>query len=193
MSIKAFCIHGHFYQPPREDPLTGVIPIELGAAPYANWNERILAECYRPNAELGNFAKISYNVGPTLMTWMAGRDPVTYARIIAQDKENFNRHGVGNAMAQSYNHTILPLANHLDKITQIRWGMADFQFRFGHRPLGMWLPETAIDYETLSILVEEGIEYTLLAPWQAATDHEDFKSSLLGGPAGKAPDRGFLL
>jgi hypothetical protein len=173
MLIKAFCIHGHFYQPPREDPLTGIIPIESGAAPYTNWNERILEECYRPNAELGNFAKISYNVGPTLMTWMASRDPVTYARIIKQDKENYDRHGVGNAMAQSYNHTILPLANRLDKITQIRWGIADFQFRFGHRPMGMWLPETAVDIETLSILVDEGIEYTVLAPWQAVEYHGD--------------------
>jgi len=173
MPVKAFCIHGHFYQPPREDPLTGVIPIETGAAPYSNWNERIHAECYVPNAELGNFARISYNVGPTLMNWMAGKDPVTYARIIAQDRENYDRHGVGNAMAQSYNHTILPLANRLGKITQIRWGIADFQFRFGHRPHGMWLPETAIDTETLTILVDEGIEYTVLAPWQAVEYHGD--------------------
>jgi alpha-amylase/alpha-mannosidase (GH57 family) len=168
MPTSAFCVHGHFYQPPREDPLTGVIPVEPGAAPYANWNERIHAECYRPNAELGNFAKISFNMGPTLMTWMAGKDPVTYARIIAQDRENYTRHGVGNAMAQSYNHTILPLANRLGKITQVRWGIADYEYRFGHRPRGLWLPETAVDSETLSILVDEGIEYTVLAPWQAA-------------------------
>ena len=167
MNVKAFCVHGHFYQPPREDPLTGIIPIEAGAAPYKNWNERINAECYRPNAKSGNYQKISYNFGPTLMTWMATHDPVTYSRIIAQDKENFDRNGVGNAMAQSYNHTILPLSTRLDKITQIRWGIADFTHRYGHKPLGLWLPETAVNLETLSILVDQGIEFTLLAPWQA--------------------------
>src|SRR5512142_3130268 len=105
MSNMAFCVHGHFYQPPREDPLTGEIPLEEGAAPYRNWNERIHAECYRPNAELGNFGKISFNIGPTLFTWMAGYDPMTYQLILAQDRQNVERLGVGNAMAQAYNHT----------------------------------------------------------------------------------------
>jgi hypothetical protein len=167
MSVKAFCVHGHFYQPPREDPLTGIIPIETGAAPYNNWNEKINAECYRPNAELGNYRKISYNFGPTLLTWIADHDPTTYSKIISQDKENYEHYGVGNAMAQSYHHTILPLGNRLDKITQIRWGIADFIYRYGHKPLGLWLPETAVNLETLTILADQGIEFTLLAPWQA--------------------------
>jgi alpha-amylase/alpha-mannosidase (GH57 family) len=173
MSLKALCVHGHFYQPPREDPLTGEIPIEQGAAPYRNWNERIHAECYRPNAELGNFGKISFNVGPTLMNWMYAYDPMTYSRIIAQDRSNVEKYGIGNAMAQPYHHTILPLSSRLDKITQVIWGIADFTHRFGHRPAGMWLPETAVDYETLDVLAEQGILYTLLAPWQAADTRLD--------------------
>jgi alpha-amylase/alpha-mannosidase (GH57 family) len=164
---QALCIHAHFYQPPREDPLTGLIPNEQGAAPYANWNERIHAECYRPNAELGNFEHISFNVGPTLFQWMQTYDPVTYHRIIAQDRDNLLRFGVGNAIAQPYNHTILPLATREDKITQVTWGIADFEHRFGRKPQGMWLPETAVDLETLEVLAEKGLEFTILAPWQA--------------------------
>jgi alpha-amylase/alpha-mannosidase (GH57 family) len=170
---RALCIHGHFYQPPREDPLTGLIPPEVGAAPYQNWNERIHAECYRPNAELGNFERISFNVGPTLLRWMETYDPVTYHRILAQDRSNVERFGVGNAMAQAYHHTILPLANRNDKETQIAWGIIDFEHRFGRKPEGMWLPETAVDTETLEILVDLGIEFTILAPWQADTEKLD--------------------
>ena len=107
---NGFCIHGHFYQPPREDPLTGIIPQEPGAAPHNNWNERILDECYQPNASLHNFEKISFNVGPTLFTWLEGQDPHTYQQILNQDRANYKKHGVGNAFAQAYNHTILPLA-----------------------------------------------------------------------------------
>jgi len=166
---RALCIHGHFYQPPREDPLTGLIPLEVGATPYRNWNERIHAECYRPNAELGNFERISFNVGPTLLRWMETYDPVTYHRILAQDRSNVERFGVGNAMAQAYHHTILPLANRSDKETQIAWGIIDFEHRFGRKPEGMWLPETAVDTETLEVLVDMGIEFTILAPWQADT------------------------
>ena len=167
MATRAFCIHGHFYQPPREDPLTGVIPSERGAAPFTNWNERIHAECYRPNADLGNFEHISYNIGPTLHRWMAAYDFETYARIIAQDRMNVRRYHVGNAIAQAYNHTILPLGTTQDKITQIYWGIADFKLRFGRAPQGMWLPETAVDYETLEVLTQQGIQFTILAPWQA--------------------------
>jgi hypothetical protein len=166
-SLRALCIHGHFYQPPRENPLTGEIPDEVGAHPYKNWNERIHAECYRPNAELGNFERISFNVGPTLLKWMERYDPVTYQRILAQDRSNVEMFGVGNAMAQAYHHTILPLASRWDKETQIAWGIADFEHRFGRKPQGMWLPETAVDIETLEVLVEYGIEFTILAPWQA--------------------------
>src|SRR5512136_168816 len=170
MSVRALSIHGHFYQPPREDPITGLIPQEYGAKPYRNWNERIHAECYRPNARLGNFEKISFNIGPTLHSWMCSYDPSASRLIVAQDHANVRLHGVGNAMAQAYNHTILPLASLEDKVTQIVWGIADFEFRFGHQPLGMWLPETAVDMETLNVLAESGIEYTILAPWQA--EHE---------------------
>ena len=173
MGIRTFCIHGHFYQPPREDPLTGVIPYEPGAAPFPNWNERIHAECYRPNADLRNFEHISFNIGPTLSHWMHRHDPHTSQKIAEQDRTNLQRNGVGNAMAQAYNHTILPLASWKDKLTQIYWGIADFQYRFGHKPQGMWLPETAADLETLEALALNGIEFTILAPWQAAQTEID--------------------
>jgi alpha-amylase/alpha-mannosidase (GH57 family) len=171
--MLGICIHGHFYQPPREDPLKGAIPDEYGATPYRNWNERIHAECYRPNAELGNFGRLSFNVGPTLFGWMAAHDGQTYQRILEQDRATVQRFGVGNAMAQAYNHVIMPFASTLDKITQVRWGIADFVHRFGRPPQGMWLPETAVDTETLCIMADLGIAFTILAPWQAATDHLD--------------------
>jgi len=167
MANRYLCIHGHFYQPPREDPFTGKIPSESGAEPYSNFNERIHAECYRPNAELGNFGRISFNIGPTLFEWMQAFDPATCQSIVAQDQALLQQFGVGNAMAQAYNHTILPLASRADKITQLYWGMAEFEARFGHKPQGMWLPETAVDTETLTILSELGVQFTILAPWQA--------------------------
>jgi hypothetical protein len=167
VSVKAVSIHGHFYQPPREDPISGLIPSEHGATPYRNWNERIHAECYLPNAQLGNFEKISFNIGPTLFSWMNTYDPAATRLIVAQDRVNLQQNGVGNAIAQSYNHTILPLASYEDKVTQVEWGIADFEYQFGRKPLGMWLPETAVDMETLNILAERGIEFTILAPWQA--------------------------
>jgi alpha-amylase/alpha-mannosidase (GH57 family) len=167
MGIQGFCIHGHFYQPPREDPLTGVVPIEPGAMPFRNWNERIHDQCYRPNATLGNYERISFNFGPTLLNWMEKYDPGTLAQIVAQERFNFQTHGVGNGMAQAYNHTILPLAPRPAKVTQVRWGIADFEHRFGHKPAGMWLPEAAVDNETLEVMAENGIEFTILAPWQA--------------------------
>ncbi len=173
MSFQAFCIHGHFYQPPREDPLTGIIPVEPGAAPYRNWNERIFAECYRPNAEQGNFERISFNIGPTLFNWMVQYDPATCQKIVDQDRANFQRCGAGNAMAQAYNHSILPLASRRDKITQVRWGIADFVHRFGREPKGMWLPETAVDHESLEVMADCGIQFTILAPWQAAEPIKD--------------------
>jgi hypothetical protein len=169
MSLRSFCVHAHFYQPPREDPITGLVPDEIGAAPYRNWNERIQAECYRPNAEKGNFERISFNVGPTLFDWMEVHDPCSYFKILEQDRANVRRHGIGNAIAQAYNHTILPLATYEDKVTQVAWGIADFQHRFGRKPVGFWLPETAADEETLAVLAAHGIEFTILAPWQADT------------------------
>ncbi|MGW8250948.1 MAG: DUF3536 domain-containing protein, partial [Anaerolineales bacterium] len=173
MPTKTFSIHGHFYQPPREDPLTGIIPHEPGAAPYNNWNERILDECYLPNARLNNFQKISFNVGPTLFSWLEVQDGNTYGEILNQDRVNYGKYGVGNAIAQAYNHTILPLASSSDKHIQIKWGIADYIHRFGHQPQGMWLPETAVDYEVLSILANQDIEFTILAPWQADADDLD--------------------
>lgn len=173
MTTRSFSVHAHFYQPPREDPLTGIIPNETGAAPFPNWNERIHAECYRPNAELRNFERISFNLGPTLSSWMEQHDLTTCRKIIEQDQINVRRYGVGNAMAQAYNHTILPLASYRDKVTQIAWGIADFQHRYGRKPHGMWLPETAVDGETLEVLAQQGIEFTILAPWQAAEDDVD--------------------
>ncbi len=154
------CVHGHFYQPPREDPRTGAIPREPGAEPYPNFNAKITAECYRPNAELDNFARLSYDIGPTLASWLAAEAPEVHDAIVAQDS--------GGAMAQAFNHTILPLATRRDKATQVRWGVADFVHRFGRQPRGLWLPETAADLETLDVLAQERIEFTILAPWQAA-------------------------
>ena len=185
MMTRALCIHGHFYQPPREDPLTGAVPEEIGAAPYRNWNERIHAECYRANAELGNFERISFNVGPTLFDWMARHDAETSRRIVEQDRANVRLFGVGNAIAQAYNHAIMPLATSADKRTQVAWGIADFAHRFGRKPQGMWLPETAVDLETLTIMAEQGIAFTLLAPWQADAESidptEPYRVDLLGG------------
>jgi hypothetical protein len=185
MDLRSLCIHAHFYQPPREDPLTGAIPYEAGASPFPNWNERIHAECYRPNAAQRNFENISFNIGPTLFSWMAGYDAITVQKIIDQDRANVRRFGVGNAIAQAYNHTILPLASYRDKVTQVRWGIAEFEFRFGRRPQGMWLPETAADRETLQVLANEGIEFTILAPWQSIEEEIDpgqpYRVPLSGG------------
>jgi hypothetical protein len=179
MSSRFFCVHGHFYQPPREDPLTGVIPDEIGATPFPNWNERIHAECYRPNAELKNFEHISFNIGPTLAAWMQNYDPVTFQKIVAQDHANVRRFGVGNAIAQAFNHTILPLASHRDKVTQVTWGIGDFRHRFGRVPQGMWLPETAVDLDSLQVMADQGIQFTILAPWQADTDELDTSTPYL--------------
>jgi hypothetical protein len=162
------CLYGHFYQPPREDPFTGVIPVEPGAAPYPNFNEKITAECYRPNADAGNFERISFDLGPTLAVWLERTHPDVYARIIESDRRNVALYGVGNALAQAYNHTILPLATTRDKRLQIAWGLADFAHRFGRPAEGMWLAETAVDLESLDLLAQFGVRYTVLAPWQAA-------------------------
>ncbi len=165
---RYLCIHGHFYQPLREDPFVGRIPKESGANPWENFNQKITAECYRPNVQLGNFEHISFNVGPTLLEWLQKSDTETYEGIIRADKWNVQRYGVGNALAQPYNHTILPLATKREKQVQVRWGIADFQQRFGRQPDGMWLPETAVDYATLEVLVSNGIQFVILASWQAS-------------------------
>lgn len=167
VSHQYLCIYGHFYQPPREDPFTGQIPAEPGASPFDNFNEKITAECYLPNAELGNFARISFDLGPTLASWLSEQRPDVAQRIIASDRERLQCDGAGAALAQAYNHTILPLATPRDKLTQIRWGLQDFERRFGRAAQGMWLPETAADLETLAALHACGVTYTVLAPWQA--------------------------
>jgi len=165
-------VHGHFYQPPREDPFTGRVPREAGADPFHDFNEKILAECYRPNARLGNFGRLSFDVGPTLMSWLERHDAETYAQIVAQERAYFERHGHGNALAHVYSHAILPLASEREKAIQVAWGLADFRHRFGHRPDGMWLAETAADSASLGMLLDHGIRFTVFAPWQAATPVE---------------------
>lgn len=175
-------VHGHFYQPPRENPYLNIIERQPSAQPYHDWNERIHYECYRPNAfarilnqqqELigivNNFEYLSFNIGATLMSWLEKYDPEVYQRILEADRLSSERlNGHGNAIAQVYNHLILPLANQRDKITQIRWGKEDFRSRFGRDPEGMWLAETAVDYPTLEALIDEGIQFIILAPSQAA-------------------------
>jgi len=165
-------LHGHFYQPPRENPFTGLLPLEIEAVPFRNYNEKITSECYRPNAEEGNFDVISYDLGPTLAAWLEQHHPDVYRRIIKADHIHREQYGVGNAMAQAYNHTILPLALARDKRTQIVWGLQDFRHRYGHDAHGMWLAETAVDLESLDLLAQYGITYTILAPWQAASPVE---------------------
>jgi hypothetical protein len=186
MSRQYLCLYGHFYQPPREDPFTGSISPEHEAAPYANFNEKITAECYRPNAEAGNFEHISFDLGPTLAAWMEQHAPDVYARILAADWLSVQRTGHGNALAQAYNRTILPLATRRDKRTQIAWGIADFQRRFRRVPEGMWLAETAVDMESLELLAEAGIKYTVLAPWQAAEELDATEPYLVRLNTGRA-------
>ena len=172
-------IHGHFYQPPRENPWTGIIDPEPSALPFHDWNERIHAECYQPNSEarivvdgaeqiVNNYAHISFDFGPTLLSWLRQHHPETYSRIIAADAQSAARHGGhGNAIAQAYNHAILPLCNERDRSTQVRWGIADFRHRFGREPESMWLPETACNDDVLGVLIDEGLRFVILAPQQA--------------------------
>jgi alpha-amylase/alpha-mannosidase (GH57 family) len=186
--MRYLCIHGHFYQPPRENAWLEAIEQQDSAYPYHDWNERITAECYAPNGAsrilddrdrivkiVNNYASINYNFGPTLLSWLAEKVPETYRDILAADRASIQRFsGHGSAMAQCYSHMIMPLANARDKFTQVYWGIQDFRFRFGRDPEGMWLPETAVDLETLDILAEHGIRYTVLAPSQAKSmDGED--------------------
>ncbi len=184
------CIHCHFYQPPRENPWLEAVESQDSASPYHDWNDRITAECYLPNGAsrildgerriakiVNNYARISFNFGPTLLSWMEERAPQAYEKILKADRESrelFSGHG--SALAQAYHHIILPLANARDKHTQILWGIRDFQRRFERDPEGMWLPETAVDLETLEILSSCGIKFTILAPHQAGKLRVDPKS-----------------
>jgi len=179
---RYICIHGHFYQPPRENPWLEAIELEKAAHPYHDWNEKITAECYATNATsrildkkgriiemVNNYAKMSFNFGPTLLAWLEEKAPDVYSAILEADEESQERFsGHGSALAQAYNHMILPLANRRDKVTQVLWGIRDFEYRFGRNPEGMWLPETVVDLETLDILAEYGIRFTILAPHQAS-------------------------
>jgi len=178
---KFICIHGHCYQPPRENPWLEAITYQESAYPFHDWNERINAECYAPNTRarildekgvvierVNNYSKISFDFGPTLLSWMEFKAPDTYQAVLEADKisrETFSGHG--SAMAQCYSHMIMPLADSKDKYTQVYWGIRDFEFRFKRLPEGMWLPETAVDLETLQIMADLGIRFTVLAPHQA--------------------------
>jgi alpha-amylase/alpha-mannosidase (GH57 family) len=181
MATRSLCIHGHFYQPPRENPWLEAVETQDSAHPYHDWNERITAECYGPNAAarildardriakiVNNYASISFNFGPTLLSWMQTQSPNTYSAIVQADRIGKERFGHGSALAQAYNHLIMPLASPRDRRTQVRWGVRDFEHRFGRKPEGMWLPETAVDVDSLEALAEEGIRFTILEPTQAA-------------------------
>jgi len=183
ISMERFiCVHAHFYQPPRENPWLEAVERQESAYPYHDWNERINAECYAPNAASrildgsgrisqieNNYSRISFNFGPTLLSWMEENAADTYSRIIQSDRESAKRFsGHGSALAQAYNHIILPLANDRDRHTQALWGMRDFESRFGRAPEGLWLPEAAVDIPTLEVLARLGIKFTVLAPRQAA-------------------------
>ncbi len=170
--MTALVIHGHFYQPPRENPWTGEVETEPSAAPFHDWNERIHAECYAPNVD--NYPLISFNFGPTLLSWLAEHHADTYQKILAADKVSAEaRGGHGNAIAQAYGHAILPLCNERDRVTQVVWGLADFRFRFGRDAEALWLPETAANDEVLSLLIEQGMRYVILAPNQAKVSEVD--------------------
>jgi len=178
---RYICVHGHFYQPPRENAWLEYVEWQESAYPYHNWNERVTAECYMPNTSsrildkdgyidqiVSNYARMSFDFGPTLLDWMEKSNPDVYRAIIEADRQSrqyFSGHG--SALAQAYNHMIMPLANHRDRYSQVVWGIRDFKHRFGREPEGMWLPETAVDLETLDIMAELGIKFTVLAPRQA--------------------------
>jgi alpha-amylase/alpha-mannosidase (GH57 family) len=181
-SLRYVCVHGHFYQPPRENPWLETVEVQESAAPYHDWNDRITAECYAPNGAsriqdienriiriVNNYSRMSFNFGPTLLSWLADNAPRAYRMILDADAASAQRFsGHGSAMAQVYNHIIMPLASQRDAITQIRWGIADFEFRFGRKPEGMWLAETAVNRNVLDLMAREGIKFTVLAPVQCA-------------------------
>ncbi|MFH1143853.1 MAG: DUF3536 domain-containing protein, partial [Candidatus Eisenbacteria bacterium] len=191
-------IHGHFYQPPRENPWTGRVPRQPGAAPAHDWNGRITDECYRPNARsrvmgagnrieeiVNNYAFMNFDFGPTLLTWLETSAPEIYRRILEGDRMSLRlQEGRGNAIAQVYNHMIMPLANYRDKRTQIAWGLRDFEWRFGRKSESIWLAETAINLATVKLLVEAGIRYIILSPFQA------LRQRPLDRPAGWTDVRG---
>jgi alpha-amylase/alpha-mannosidase (GH57 family) len=179
--ITNIVLHGHFYQPPREYPETGIIPYQKSAEPFSDWNERIYYECYRANAFsryltydgriqdiVNNYSRISYNFGPTLMKWLKSEAEETYEKIIEADKTSAEiLNGHGNAIAQPYNHTILPLDSQRDAETQLVWGLQDFNYHFNRPAEGLWLPEAAINQKTIDLLIKHGVSFIILSPWQA--------------------------
>jgi hypothetical protein len=203
---RYLCIHGHFYQPPRENPWLEAVEVQDSAAPYHDWNERITRECYAPNSRarlvdgqgkiinlLNNYAWMSYNFGPTLLAWLAEQAPEVLRGIVEGDRlSRERRHGHGNALAQVYNHVIMPLASPADKRTQVVWGVADFRHRFGREPEGMWLAETAADVASLEALAEAGIRFTILAPRQARRWRRMGEADWTEGTDGIDPSRAYL-
>ncbi|HEY7112131.1 MAG TPA: DUF3536 domain-containing protein [Thermoanaerobaculia bacterium] len=203
---RSVCVHGHFYQPPRENPWLEAIEVQDSASPYHDWNERVTAECYAPNAAsrildtegriasiVNNYARLSFNFGPTLLSWLEAREPEVHSAILAADRESAERFGGhGSALAQAYNHMILPLAAPRDRRTQVLWGIADFRRRFGRAPEGMWLPETAVDLDSLEALAEAGIRFTILAPHQALAHRAIGETAWSdAGPGGIDPTRAY--
>ncbi len=189
MTRSRLVVHAHFYQPQRLDPFSGTIPADPSAAPFHDWNERIDAECYEPNAERGTIRRISFDVGPTLAAWLAEHDPDTWKAYVAADRPADRDPAIpldrGNAMAQGFHHAILPLASAADRRTEIRWGLREFELRYGRPAEGLWLPETAVDLATLRDLAAEDVRYVILAPWQADVPHLDtrrpYRAELGGG------------
>lgn len=179
--MRYICIHGHYYQPPRENAWLEIVEFQDSAKPFHDWNERINFECYAPNSAarilddegfikkiFNNYTRISHNFGPTLLSWMEKEDPTNYHAILQSDQKSRERfHGHGSAIAQVHSHLILPLCNERDKHTQVIWGIQDFEYRYGRKPAGMWLAETAANTDTLEVLAAHDIKYTILAPRQA--------------------------
>jgi Domain of unknown function (DUF3536)/Glycosyl hydrolase family 57 len=179
VSRPRLVVHGHFYQPSRLDPATGSVPPDPTAAPSRDWNTRIADDCYRPNAAAGNYSRMSWDLGPTLAGWMERGAPDAYAGFVDGDRG-------ANGMAQAFHHTILPLASLAERRTEIRWGLRDFAHRFGRPATGMWLPETAADLDTFTILAEEGVTHTILAPWQLAGRPDSRRPHRVELPGGRS-------
>lgn len=196
--MRHVVIHGHFYQPPREEPWLDLVPRELSAAPDHDWNERITRECYEPLGRarvlneagrlrrvLNTYASCSFNVGATLLQWLDSHAPLVRDTMLSGDVASRQRLGHGNAIAMPYHHVIMPLASRRDKITEVRWGIRDFRKRFARDPVGMWLPETAVDSETLDVLAAEGLRFTILAPHQVGKPPEAGRAGRWRGSAGR--------